>query len=190
MRYLKPYSKLFETVQNDNKFFKTYEETRKWIEKMDIKNFTINQNLTIDIHRNEIVDLRSCNLNFIPVKFGNVNGDFIISNNRLTSLEGCPDFVSGHFEFSDNKISSLKGFPKMNYWYRICYDFNPISEFLFLLKEPDYLLKFIEYLNEYNVIINNKIFLEKLKEILFILDVEKTFDIEGLFDLDDYEIIE
>lgn len=37
---------------------------------------------------------------------------FYISNNRLTSLEGCPQIVGRHFDCSQNKLTSLKGCPK------------------------------------------------------------------------------
>ena len=52
------------------------------------------------------------NLTTIPVKFGKVSGRFWCSNNKLTSLEGCPVEVGGWFDCSKNKLISLKGAPK------------------------------------------------------------------------------
>ncbi len=47
----------------------------------------------------------------LPVRFGKVKGDFIIRDNGLTSLEGCPTYVGGEFDCSYNNINSLIGSP-------------------------------------------------------------------------------
>jgi hypothetical protein len=57
------------------------------------------------------VNLSNMNLDIIPFKFGIVNGNFDISGNNLTDLEGCPDVVSGYFSAANNKLTSLKGCP-------------------------------------------------------------------------------
>ena len=49
----------------------------------------------------------------LPIKFSSVTGDFIISDNSLTSLEGSPTYVGGDFDCSDNKLTSLKGSPSI-----------------------------------------------------------------------------
>jgi hypothetical protein len=48
----------------------------------------------------------------LPVKFGKVSGNFNISANRFTSLDGCPIEVGGEFDCSRTSIASLKGSPK------------------------------------------------------------------------------
>lgn len=42
-----------------------------------------------------------------------VNGNFSCSNNRLTSLEHCPKVVNGHFSCSHNQLTSLEYGPEV-----------------------------------------------------------------------------
>ena len=48
----------------------------------------------------------------LPVHFNEVHGDFSVSGNALTSLEGCPIAVSGGFYCYGNNLKSLAGCPK------------------------------------------------------------------------------
>lgn len=48
----------------------------------------------------------------LPVKFGQINGDFNCSLNELTSLEGAPHTVLGTFDCSWNNLTSLEYSPK------------------------------------------------------------------------------
>jgi hypothetical protein len=50
--------------------------------------------------------------NLMGIKFGQVNGEFDISNNDLESLEGCPRKVIGDFSCSANYLNSLQGGPE------------------------------------------------------------------------------
>lgn len=54
------------------------------------------------------------------IKFGKVEGSFLINKNYLKSLEGCPEIINGgNFYCSDNLLSSLEGSPKIvngNFW--------------------------------------------------------------------------
>ena len=49
---------------------------------------------------------------FKGINFGKINGDFICSYNKLTSLEGAPKEVGGHFNCHYNNLTSLEGCPK------------------------------------------------------------------------------
>lgn len=72
--------------------------------------YTINDDLTVDVHGN--VDIANLNLREIPIKFGKVKGDFNCRNNNLTSLANSPNIVMGRFNCNHNKeLSSLKGGP-------------------------------------------------------------------------------
>jgi hypothetical protein len=51
------------------------------------------------------------NLNKISIQFNKVDGEFICSNNKLTSLEGVPKEVNGDFGCYKNNLTSLKGIP-------------------------------------------------------------------------------
>jgi len=80
------------------------------IEKYQIKNYTFNDDLSIDVNGN--VNLSYRVLTKLPIKFRNVSGFFDCSGNNLTSLEGCPEMVGGDFNCSCNNLTSLLGSPK------------------------------------------------------------------------------
>ena len=48
----------------------------------------------------------------LPIKFKYVGGVFGCDNNKLISLEGCPEIVGLSFNCSSNKLTSLNGSPK------------------------------------------------------------------------------
>jgi len=80
------------------------------IEKYNIRNYTFNDDLSIDV--NGSVSLSNKGLTILPIKFRNVKGDFTCYVNYLTSLEGSPKTVGGKFNCYDNKLTSLEGCPK------------------------------------------------------------------------------
>ena len=84
-------------------------DIKKWLKKYDIVHYKINDDLSIDVVGD--VNLYSVGLCIIPVKFGNVSGNFNCGMNKLTSLEGCPVKVGGFFDCSYNKLTSLEGCP-------------------------------------------------------------------------------
>jgi len=57
---------------------------------------------------------------FKGVRFGVVTGNFICSNNSLTSLEGSPQKVGVGFDCSSNKLTSLEGAPQKVGWGFYC----------------------------------------------------------------------
>jgi len=80
----------------------------------DLKGVTEPVNVTGD------VNLRSLKLARLPVKFGEVGGDFWCSINKLTSLEGAPSRVGGYFSCSYNQLTSLEGAPSQVGGYFYC----------------------------------------------------------------------
>ena len=84
-------------------------EIEEWLEKYKIKNYIINEDLSIDVSGD--VTLRRKDLSSIPVRFGIVRGDFDCSSNRLLNLEGCPVAVGGNYNCSSNQLFSLKDCP-------------------------------------------------------------------------------
>lgn len=84
---------------------------------LNIDNYTINDDGTVDV--NGDVDIRSSELYSIPVRFRNVDGNFICCNNKLVSLYGCPKSIGGDFDCSRNDLKSLEGGPE-----RVGGDFN------------------------------------------------------------------
>jgi hypothetical protein len=97
------YLKLFENHKNG-------EDIHRICNEYDIVNYTINDNLSIDV--DYVVNLFSKGLTKLPLKFNKVNGRFSCFNNKLTSLEGAPNKVTGYFDCSHNKLTSLEGAPK------------------------------------------------------------------------------
>lgn len=95
-----------------NNFFKTYDDTKMWLDKMFIKNYKINDNLIVDTYDCDVF-LFNKQLEFIPVQFGIVSGNFLCDSNRLTILEGSPKEVKKSFSCRHNKLTSFKGLPEL-----------------------------------------------------------------------------
>ena len=104
------YTQYIKENNSNNQFFTTYKETKDWLDKMKIKNYTINKDLTINVDGS--VDISIQELTYIPVQFGVVKGDFYCYNNKLTTLEGSPKEVGIHFNCSHNELTTLIGSPK------------------------------------------------------------------------------
>ncbi len=88
--------------------------------KYGIKNYTINDDVTIDV--DSYVNLTEKGLTKLPLKFGKVTGYFNCDNNLLTSLEGSPNWVGGCFSCGDNKLKTLNGCPSYVGGYFDCYN--------------------------------------------------------------------
>jgi len=89
-------------------YIKEFKNTE--IKKFGIRNYTFNDDLSIDVNDN--VDLYDKDLTKIPFKFRNVAGYFNCSYNKLTSLEGCPKTVGGSLFCYSNNLTSLEGCPE------------------------------------------------------------------------------
>lgn len=111
MLYYKIYPKRNNIVVESNvvsdSIFKAIERE---LERYNIKNYTINKDLSVDVDGNVNISFRG--LTKIPFKFGKVTGYFDCSDNKLSSLEGCPYFVGGDFECSRNRLRTLVGSPE------------------------------------------------------------------------------
>ncbi len=79
-------------------------------EHYNIRNYTINPDVSIDVDGNVWLSDRS--LTELPLKFNKVYGSFDCSWNKLTSLDGCPNYVGDNFNCSDNELTNLIGGPK------------------------------------------------------------------------------
>lgn len=96
----------------------TKEEIIKWLDKYEIKNYTINNDLSVDVDDDWTtiaVSLDKKCLLSIDVQFNIANGHFSCSNNKLTSLKGCPRIVKGNFSCKNNKLKSLDYLPDVIY---------------------------------------------------------------------------
>jgi hypothetical protein len=107
MKHIKPY-KIFES--NSPNFPTTREEVIQVCEKCEIENYTINDDLSIDV--NGDVNLAYRRLEYFPLRFNYVGGYFQCSFNKLKSLEGCPQTVNESFFCYCNELKSLEGCPQ------------------------------------------------------------------------------
>ncbi len=86
----------------------TKQQVKYIIEKYRIRlgTFTIRENGLIDVNGN--VKICYTDLSKLPLKFGNVYGDFFCHSNKLATLKGCPAYVAGDFNCFGNNLKSLK----------------------------------------------------------------------------------
>jgi hypothetical protein len=100
-------------IKNWNLFKESVDRKSEIVEickRYNIKNYTINDDLSIDVDGN--VDLSSNQLTKIPLKFGRVSGSFYCSSNDLSSLYNSPKWVGYNFFCHSNKLTSLEHLPK------------------------------------------------------------------------------
>lgn len=84
-----------------------------WLKDHMIKHFVINDDLTINV--NGDVNLSFTRMEEFPtfIQFNKVNGSFDCSENRMTTLRGCPRIVTGNFYCYNNRLSSLQNCPEV-----------------------------------------------------------------------------
>ena len=83
---------------------------REICKKYGIKNYTINDDMSIDVNGNVYIDCKE--LTSMPLRFNKVSGWFDCSSNNLTSLEGSPKEIHGeHFSCNHNKLTNLNHLP-------------------------------------------------------------------------------
>jgi hypothetical protein len=90
---------------------KTKSDIIKWLHEYHIENYTINDDLTVDVDND--VNLSDKNLYEILIQFGVINGNFWCNHNKLTSFQGCPVEVRGDFYCFGNKITNFKDCPRI-----------------------------------------------------------------------------
>ena len=119
MKHIKPY-KIFESASP--LFPTTREEVIQVCNRYGIGNYTINDDLSIDV--DGIVRLFGKNLEYLPLKFNYVSGNFYCNDNALESLEGSPQTIGGCFDCSRNGLLSLDGCPQTINGFFDCSDNN------------------------------------------------------------------
>ena len=85
-------------------------------EKYGIKNYTINDDNSIDVDDNVLLGVYDLNadigyLSELPLNFNKVTGDFYCNEHVLTTLKGSPKWVGGSFYCNDNALTSLEYSP-------------------------------------------------------------------------------
>lgn len=92
-------------------WYNTKEQIKKWIDRYYVKNYTISDDLIVDVDYS-IDMLVEKPITHLPFQFGYVNGDFDMENHSLRSLKGVPHAVEGYFDVRGNNLNSLQYFPK------------------------------------------------------------------------------
>lgn len=100
-----------ESTKKSNELLNSKEKIEQWLKKMNINHYVINNDLTV--HVNGSVNICDKKLNFIPIQFDTIKGDFDCSYNNLTSLKGAPYTVNGDFDCSYNNLTSLQNSPNL-----------------------------------------------------------------------------
>ena len=86
------------------------EEVETVLKKYKIANYAINPDLTVDV--NGDVNLNHEHLDFLPIKFNTIHGNFKCHVNKLKTLLGSPVIVFGDFRCEYNNLTSLQYGPK------------------------------------------------------------------------------
>lgn len=85
------------------------EEIIKICNKLNIKKYSINNDLSIDVDFDVV--LSGLIKGRIPLKFNNINGTFICCKSELTTLENSPRYIKGNFNVDKNKLTNLENSP-------------------------------------------------------------------------------
>jgi hypothetical protein len=85
-----------------------------------IKNYTINDDMSIDVNDNVYLENMLGSMTELPLKFNRVYGYFNCNRNNLRTLKGSPKYVGGSFDCSYNRLYSLEYSPihVEDYWSR------------------------------------------------------------------------
>lgn len=99
-------------ISEEEQFPKTFEEVlhklaRYNIDKNECK---IHKDLSVTVSGD--VFLNNKNLQYLPIKFKKIKGDFHCHVNQLITLRGAPEEVGGDFLCGSNQLTSLKWSPK------------------------------------------------------------------------------
>lgn len=94
---------------NITNFIDNYDDVKAWLEEMNIDNYVIHDDLTVDAN---FINLSKKQLTHIPIQFGIIRGGFDISDNLLTSLKGSPSKTYGPYNCHDNPLTNLQYAPK------------------------------------------------------------------------------
>ncbi|MFG4004616.1 hypothetical protein [Flavobacterium aquidurense] len=113
----------------------TIDKIQQECQKYNISNYKINADMSIDVKGD--VKITDENITKLPLKFNNVNGNFICCRNKLTTLVGSPVIIGGNANFSGNMLTSLKGCPKYIYGH-ITFNQNQLTSLEYC---PDYIGK-------------------------------------------------
>lgn len=95
------------------KIKKFVEERRRisdWLDNMEVENYSINSDLTVDVDGD--VHLDDNLLTELPVQFGKVDGFFSVDDNLLSSMKGFPKEINYSLYIANNRLTEIEYLPK------------------------------------------------------------------------------
>ena len=125
----------------------TKEQIDKICKEYNITDYTINNDMSIDVNNN--INLQLNTLEVLPIIFNKVNGSFFCELNNLNTLKYSPKYIEGNFNLAFNNIKTFEHFPEVEG--DIIFDHNPIEELWFLFLDKNH----IPYFNELDIIQEN-----------------------------------
>ena len=159
MKHIKPY-RIFESASPN--FPTTKEEVIEVCEQYRIKNYTINDDLSIDV--NGSVSLNKKDLKYLPLRFNYVGGFFDCSNNKLKTLEGTPQTVNGRFDCYNNYLTDLEHFPEVGDGINIEENKVNLLVYTFIENADSFM---IEDFNDYEIVRNrDTVMLDRLQTFI------------------------
>eukprot|EP00792_Barthelona_sp_PAP020_P000406 TRINITY_DN10638_c0_g1_i1.p1 TRINITY_DN10638_c0_g1~~TRINITY_DN10638_c0_g1_i1.p1 ORF type:complete len:346 (+),score=57.39 TRINITY_DN10638_c0_g1_i1:51-1088(+) len=87
------------------------DDIKKWLAKHGVKDYHILKDNSVKVQGDVNLSKKLENLSKLPLRFHEVSGEFDISDNVLTTLDGCPKRVGGNFLAYKNELTTLKGGP-------------------------------------------------------------------------------
>ena len=115
---------------------KLTEEQIEFLDRVCDGSWKLNSDGEVDVDGS--VYMSYMNLKEIPVKFGRVKGDFLCSDNQLTSLKNAPTSIGASFSCSKNQLTSLKNAPKTIVGGRFYCSKNNLTNYFKNIKEEDF----------------------------------------------------
>ena len=92
----------------------SHAELLEWVtpicNKYGIENWTLNSEGLVDV--DGFVNLNNKSLTRLPLRFGEISGEFWCSFNQLNTLEGAPQEVGETFDCAWNELTTLDGSPR------------------------------------------------------------------------------
>lgn len=193
MKHIKPY-RIFESQvepQQHPGFPKSREEIKKICDRYSIYNYTINEDLSIDVNNNS-VNLSYNKLSFLPLKFNEVEYNFSCNECGLLSLEGSPNKVGHEFIVNDNKLTNLKYRPEhigtrffcrkneitdLKYFPKyvggnIFFEQNPIDTLIYTFIHKDNAENLVQEFNDFSIVRDDTVVLNRLKSFINDFDLD------------------
>lgn len=93
----------------------SYKLIEEWLKKYDIKDYRINNDLTIDVCCKVDIGSALRKHRKLPnyIQFNEIHGSFRCNWNGFKNMRGCPRIIHGAFYINGNPLTSLKGCPEI-----------------------------------------------------------------------------